>query len=63
MARELTTEVKCENLISWIWDHAYNLEEFIRALKWCGFTEDEVVKMSEDEGWDTLGVRTIFWED
>lgn len=42
---------KCENLISWVWEHSYDLEEFVSALKWCGFSEKEVRAMAEEEMW------------
>lgn len=55
-------KVKIYNLQSWIFEHCYNLEEYIRAMKKCGFTEEEMVKEAKENDWDVLGVRTIFWE-
>lgn len=55
-------KVKVYNLQSWVFDHCYNLEDYIRAMKWCGFTEEEMVEEAKENGWDVLGVQTIFWE-
>lgn len=49
--RRIAIETKCENLISWVWEHAYDLDEFVGALKWCGFSEQEVRERAEDEMW------------
>lgn len=55
-------KVKICNLQSWIFEHCYNLEEYIRAMKKCGFTEEEMVEEAKENDWDVLGVHTIFWE-
>lgn len=55
-------KVKVYNLQSWIFEHCYNLEDYIRAMKNCGFTEEEMVEEAKENGWDVLGVHTIFWE-
>ena len=55
-------EVKIYNLQSCIFEHCYNLEEYIRAMKKCGFTEEDMVEEAKENDWDVLGVRTIFWE-
>ena len=55
-------KVKVYNLQSWVFEHSYNLEDYIRAMKNCGFTEEEMVEEAKENGWDVLGVQTIFWE-
>ena len=56
----MTNETKIYNLQSWIFEHCYNLEEYIRAMKKCGFTEEEMVAEAKENDWDVLGVQTIF---
>ena len=58
----MTNETKIYNLQSWIFEHCYNLEDYIRAMKQCGFTEEEMVAEAKENDWDVLGVQTIFWE-
>lgn len=55
-------KVKIYNLQSWIWEHCYDLEDYVRAMKTCGFTEEEMVEEAKENDWDVLGVQTIFWE-
>ena len=51
-----------EKMIDWIFEHTYYMYEFILALKQCGFTEDEVVEMAINEGWDDdIDIHKI-WE-
>ena len=58
----MTNKTKIDNLQSWIFEHCYNLEDYIRAMKQCGFTEEEMVAEAKENDWDVLGVQTIFWE-